>query len=126
MGALVGEPRLPTTPAESVDEGGEFGPESGVLLQFVKAEFCFCCLRCNMRSCRRNPAGLILCLRSITLCFRRSFNKFGSDAVLRSGKSDSYFRNDDGGCGILYGWELVKEPAGNDSPDELFTTPLFL
>lgn len=44
--------------------------------------------------------------------------------VFRSGKSDSYFKKDDGGCGILYGCELVKEPAGKDSPDELFTTPL--
>lgn len=31
----------------------------------------------------------------------------------------------DGGWGILYGWELAAlAPAGNDSPDELFTTPL--
>lgn len=36
MGALVGEPRLPTTPTPRVvDEGGELGPESGVLLQSV-------------------------------------------------------------------------------------------
>lgn len=34
MGALVGDPRLPTTPTPSVvDDGGELGPESGVLLQ---------------------------------------------------------------------------------------------
>ena len=32
----------------------------------------------------------------------------------------------DGGCGILYGWELVAlAPTGNDSPDELLTTPLW-
>lgn len=37
MGALVGEPRLPTTPTPRVvDEGGELGPESGVLLQSVE------------------------------------------------------------------------------------------
>jgi len=34
MGALVGDPRLPTTPtAKAAAEGGELGPESGVLLQ---------------------------------------------------------------------------------------------
>lgn len=45
--------------------------------------------------------------------------------VLRSGKSGSYFDIVGGGCwGILYGWELGTQPAGNDSPDELLTTPL--
>lgn len=45
--------------------------------------------------------------------------------VLRSGKSESYLAMADGGCcGILYGCALLPEPAGSDSPDELFTTPL--
>lgn len=45
--------------------------------------------------------------------------------VLRSGKSGSYFDILGGGCcGILYGCELGTTPAGNDSPEELFTTPL--
>lgn len=45
--------------------------------------------------------------------------------VFRSGKSESYLTIADGGCGILYGCELAAlAPAGNDSPDELLTTPL--
>lgn len=48
-----------------------------------------------------------------------------SKPVLRSGKSASYLAMvGGGGCGILYGWELGTLPAGNDSPEELFTTPL--
>lgn len=45
--------------------------------------------------------------------------------VFLRGKSESYLTIADGGCGILYGCELVAlAPAGNDSPDELLTTPL--
>jgi hypothetical protein len=46
--------------------------------------------------------------------------------VFLSGKSESYFTMADGGCGILYGWELAAlAPAGSDSPEELLTTPLW-
>lgn len=56
---------------------------------------------------------------------RQNGEKSNDLPVLRSGKSDSYLAIVDGGCcGILYGWALLPEPAGNDSPDELFTTPL--
>lgn len=46
--------------------------------------------------------------------------------VFLSGKSESYLAIEDGGWGILYGWELTDDavPTGKDSPDELFNIPL--
>lgn len=46
--------------------------------------------------------------------------------VFLSGKSESYLAIEDGGWGILYGWELTDDavPSGKDSPDELFNIPL--
>lgn len=56
---------------------------------------------------------------------RLSIVKTSALPVFRSGKSESYLTMADGGCGILYGCELAAlAPAGNDSPDELLTTPL--
>ena len=48
--------------------------------------------------------------------------------VFLSGKSESYLAIEDGGWGILYGWELTDDaaPSGKDSPDELFNIPLWM
>lgn len=49
--------------------------------------------------------------------------------VFLNGKSESNLAVAVGTWGILYGWELADAPpapAGNDSPEELFTTPLEL
>lgn len=57
--------------------------------------------------------------------FSHAYKSIDTIPVLRSGKSGSYFDIVGGGCwGILYGCELGTIPAGNDSPDELLTTPL--
>lgn len=52
----------------------------------VNELWCFCwrlCAACSNRSCRLAAAGPMRALRSITLCFKRIFSKFGSDAIHR-------------------------------------------
>lgn len=92
MGALVGEPRLPTTPTPRVvDEGGELGPESGVLLQSVWGG--------GEKRVRYGKQIKLILARCLTIFFSPSFffieGAAAGGSAQQVGSSDSAARRDD-------------------------------
>lgn len=91
MGALVGDPRLPTTPTPRVvDEGGELGPESGVLLQSVWG---------GEKRVRYGKQIKLILARFLSIFFSPSFffieGAAAGGSAQQVGRSDSAARRDD-------------------------------